>query len=123
MPGATLDAAPPLPDAVKSAMGPPTGGPDIGKMMAKGPGMPGPDGGSAQGNLKVQIDTIKKVLDSIIGSATAGKTFFSRAAQMLDQGLAAESSKGPGTPPVKGPDQGAGDTGGGGMASPPSFPG
>jgi hypothetical protein len=120
MPSATLDAAPPLPDAVKSAMGPPTGGfEQIGKMMSKG-GAPGPEGGSAQGNLKVQIDTIKKVLDSIIGSATAGKTFFSRAAQMLDQGLAAESSKGPGTPVTKEPQ--AGDAGAG-MASPPSFPG
>src|SRR5208282_637120 len=123
MPTASLDAAPPLPDAVKSAMGPPTGGggfEQIGKMMSKG-GAPGPEGGSAQGNLKVQIDTIKKVLDSIIGSATAGKTFFSRAAQMLDQGLAAESSKGPGTPATKEPT--GGDTGGpSGMASPPSFP-
>jgi hypothetical protein len=123
MPSATLDAAPPLPDAVKSAMGPPTGGfEQIGKMMSKGGAPAGPEGASAQGNLKVQIDTIKKVLDSIIGSAGPGKTFFSRAAQMLDQGLAAESSKGPGTSATKGPDQ-AGDTGGGGMASPPSFPG
>jgi hypothetical protein len=124
MPAATLDAAPPLPDAVKGAMGPATSGFDgIGKMMAKGGAPAGPEGGSAQGDLKTKIDTIKKVMESVIGASTAGKTFFSRAVQMMDQGLAAESAKGPGTPAEKGPETGAVSGGGSGMGAPPSFPG
>ena len=129
MPPATLDAAPPLPDAVKSQMGTNSeagGFAGIGQMLAKRGGegaSPAAENGP-QGALKAKIDTIKKVLEGVIGAAGAGKTFFSRAAQLLDQGLAAEAQKGPGTPATKSneasPPPSSGESG---MSAPPAFAG
>lgn len=88
-----LDSPPPLPDAVKSQMG---GGSfaGIGDMLSKSGG----GGGGAVGLTKTKVDTIKKVLQEVIQSAGAGKTFFSQAMQLLDKGVQAEGSKGPGSP-------------------------
>lgn len=126
MPG--LDSAPPLPDGVKSQMGPPSASSfsGIGDMLASksggpGPGAAPPGGGGAQGALKAQGDAIKKVLETMVQSASAGKTYFSRAMQLIEQGVAAESAKGPGTSTAPQPD--AGSEGASGMKPAPAFAG
>ena len=126
MPGPMLDSPPPLPDGVKASMsgGAPFAG--VGEMLAgKKPPMPG---GNAQGALKAQGDAVMKVLEQMVGSSQAGKSFFSRAMKMVEQGIAAEAQGGPGAP--ANPDRGGGPDEGhavagkeGGMMPPPSFPG
>lgn len=77
---------------------------------------------NAQGALKAQVDAMKGVLQKVIDSAGPGKMFFSRAAQLLDQGMAAEAQSGPGTSPNPKPDfQGGGEATG--NKPPGSFPG
>lgn len=113
-----LDAPPPLPADVKSQMSAGGGSPfqDIANKMAD------KNGGDAQGALKMQGDAVKKLLEKMAQSAQAGKTFFSRAISMIDQGIAVESSKGPGAPTA--PQGDMVDAGsGGGMTAPSSFPG
>lgn len=124
----TLDMPPPLPDAVKAQMGPSSPFSGVGNMMmAQGGDKAAASAPDAQGALKAQIGAIKKVLEQVIASSSAGKTFFSRASQLLDQGLAMESQKGPGTPTTPQPaagsaTEGHGETGG--MSAPPvAFPG
>lgn len=116
-----LDAPPPLPADVKSQMSGPGGGSpfqDIAqKMQEKNAGA-----GDSAGALKMQGDACKKLLEKMAQAAQAGKSFFSRAIQMIDQGIAVESSKGPGAP--SGPTGEMADAGsGGGMTPPSSFPG
>jgi hypothetical protein len=90
---------------------------DIAKqMMDKNGGA-----GDSAGALKMQGDACKKLLEKMAQSAQAGKSFFSRAIQMIDQGIAVESSKGPGAP--AGPQADMVDTGSGGGMTAPSFPG
>jgi len=124
MPAAQLDAPPPIPDGVKAAMGGGGGSPfaGVGDMLSKqGGGAPG--GGGPSGALKAQADAVTKVLEQMVGAASAGKTFFSRAMKMIEQGVAAESQQGPGTPAA--PKQAGGDAGQPppGMEPPPAFPG
>lgn len=108
----TVDEPPALPADTASQMSSgsnPFSG--IGAMIGgpKPGGAPQADAGG--GALKAQVDAIKKVLEKIIQSSKSGKTFFSRASQMLDQGLAVESQQGPGTPPkTQGSDSGSPDS-------------
>jgi hypothetical protein len=124
MPAATLDAPPPIPDGVKAAMGGGGGGPfaGVGDMLSKQGGAP-PKGGGPTGALKAQADAISKVLEQMVGAASAGKPFFSRAMKMIEQGVAAESQQGPGTPPAPQGGAGEGEEGPAGMSPPPAFPG
>lgn len=95
----TVDEPPALPPDVAGQMSGGGGGnpfSGMGKMIA---GQGQPDAGGSSGALKAQIDAIKKVLEKVIQSSAGGKTFFSRASQLLDQGLAMESQQGPGTSP------------------------
>lgn len=121
----TLDMPPPLSDAVKSQMGPSTPFSGVGDMLMQGDkGGPASSAPDAQGALKAQIGAIKKVLEQVIASSSAGKAMFSRAAQLLDQGLAMEAQKGPGTPTSPQPPAGAEGPQAGGMSAPPvAFPG
>lgn len=95
----------------------------IAKMLSDKGGAPGgdkpPDAG---GSLKAQGEAVKKVLEKMAQSSQAGKTYFSRAIQMIEQGLQIEAEKGPGTPAKPQPDSpGVGQ--GGGMEPPAAFPG
>jgi hypothetical protein len=126
MPG--LDGPPPLPVDVKSQMGAsPFAG--VGDMMMSKAGATdagaAPGGADPQGALKAQVGAIKSVLQKVVEMAGPGKTFFSRALQMIEQGLAVEGSKGPGTPNMgQGADQPPTSGQAGGMtAPPPAFPG
>lgn len=76
------------------------------------------------GALKAQADAIKKLLEKMAQSANAGKSFFSRAMQLIDQGIAVESSKGPGSPAAPSTEMG-GDSGASssGLQPPSPFPG
>lgn len=100
MPALTIDEPPALPTSATSQMAGGGGGnpfSGMGSLLSGSkPPAPGP-GANSSGALKSQIDAIKKVLESVIQASTAGKTFFSRASQMLDQGLAMESQQGPGS--------------------------
>ena len=121
----TLDAAPPLPDAVKSQMGPsdPAGAgmAGAGDMLKKSSSFGGAP--NAQGALRAQADAVKAVVQKMADTASAGKTFFSRALQLIDQGMAAEAQGGPGSPPnPKEQVMGSGD-GVTGNKPPGSFPG
>jgi hypothetical protein len=123
----SIDMSPPLPSGVKAQMGPSTPFAGVGDMLAKQNGAPPtaqqPD---AQGALKAQADAVKKVLEQMASASGAGKQFFSRASQLVDQGLAVESQKGPGTPATPQPDSQGGPEGAqaGGMTAPPmAFPG
>ena len=125
MPGPALDTPPPLPDGVKAAMGGGGAFAGIGEMLAgKKPPMSG--GGGGTGALKAQGDAVMKVLEQMVGASQAGKTFFSRAMKMIEQGIAAEAQGGPGAPanpdkaPGAGPDMAGAESG---MKPPPSFPG
>lgn len=126
MPATQLDSPPPLPDAVKGAMGGGNPFSGVGEMMAgKKPGPSG--GGGPAGALKAQGDAVMKVLEQMVGASGPGKTFFSRAMKMIEQGVAAEQQQGPGTP-VEGDRgqsgmEGHESAGGGGMQPPPAFPG
>jgi len=124
MPAAQLDSPPPLPDAVKASMGGGGGNPfaGVGDMLSKQGGTP-PGGGGPSGALKAQADAISKVLQQMVGASNAGKPFFSRAMKMIEQGVAAESQQGPGTPVAPKQDAGPGAESAGEMAPPPSFPG
>jgi hypothetical protein len=125
MPGPQLDSPPPLPDGVKASMS--GGGPfaGVGEMLAgKKPPTAG-GGGGPQGALKAQGDAVMKVLEQMVGSSQAGKTFFSRAMKMVEQGIAAEAQGGPGAPanPDRGGGEGPASAGEGSMKPPPAFPG
>jgi hypothetical protein len=89
----------------------------VGEMLKGSQPDAGASAGSS-GSLKAQIDAVKKVLETVIQSAGPGKTFFSRAAQLLDQGLSAESSQGPGTSPSPKPEGASASPEG--MSRPPS---
>ena len=93
-----LDSPPPLPDAVKNQMGGPDKGPGgmagAGEMLKKSTAFGGAP--NAQGALRAQVDAIKGVLQKVIDTAGPGKQFFSRASQLIEQGMAAEASSGPG---------------------------
>jgi hypothetical protein len=121
MPAPVLDAPPPLPDSVKSQMGPPDQGMNAaGPMLQKSSAFGGAP--NAQGALRAQVDAVKKVLQKVVDSAGAGKQFFSRAMQLLEQGMSAEAQKGPGSPAAPTPDvMGSPETSGNKM--PGSFPG
>lgn len=127
MPGPQLDSPPPLPDGVKASMGGGSPFAGVGEMLA-GKKAPAPGGGGPQGALKAQGDAVMKVLEQMVGASQAGKTFFSRAMKMVEQGIAAEAQGGPGAP--ANPDRGGGGDEGhavagkeGGMTPPPAFPG
>jgi len=116
-----LDTPPPPPDAINSQMG--AGGPfsGIGEMLSKKPGGPPQGAADPAGALRAQGDAIKGVLEKMAASAKAGKTFFSRAIQMIEQGVMAESQSGSVAAP--GPQPGTGGPEGS-MAKPPAaFPG
>jgi hypothetical protein len=114
----SIDQSPPLPDSVKSQMGSASPFSGVSEMLANKPAPSEPD---PQGALKAQIDAVKKVLEQVISAAGAGKQFFSRASQLLDQGLAAEAQKGPGTPTNPQPEnQSPEGTQAGGMTVPPT---
>ena len=124
MPPQMLESPPPLPDSIKSSMGGGSPFAGVGEMLAnKKPSAPA--GGS--GALKAQGDAVMKVLEQMVGASQAGKTFFSRAMKMVEQGIAAEAQGGPGAPvnPEKGAmgDEGRPGAEGGGMKPPPAFPG
>lgn len=128
MPAQMLDSPPPLPQDVKSSMGGGSPFAGVGEMLAaKKPGMDGMAAKGPQGALNAQADAVTKVLQQMVTSSNAGKTFFSRAIKMIEQGVAAESQQGPGAPAkgdmsmqMTGPDM-AGP--GSGMSPPPPFPG
>ena len=121
----TLEAAPPLPDSVKSAMGPPDPGAGgmagAGEMLKKSSAFGGAP--NAQGALRAQADAVKAVVQKMADSAGAGKTFFSRALQLIDQGMAAEAQGGPGSPANPKPDVSGGSDATSGNKPPGSFPG
>ena len=121
MPSPVLDMPPPLPDAVRNQMGPPDQGMNAaGPMLQKGAAFGGPP--NAQGAIRAQVDAVKKVLQKVIDSSGAGKQFFSRAMQLLEQGMSAEAQKGPGSPTSPTPEvMGSPETSGSKM--PGSFPG
>lgn len=124
MPGPQLDSPPPLPDGVKASMGGGSPFAGVGEMLA-GKKSPPSGGGGPQGALKAQGDAVMKVLEQMVGSSQAGKTFFSRAMKMVEQGIAAESQGGPGAPANPDKQQGGPESGGedSGMKPPPAFPG
>lgn len=119
----SLEAAPPLPDSVKSAMGPPdTGGmAGAGEMLKKTTAFGGAP--NAQGALRAQVDAIKGVLQKVIDSAGPGKQFFSRAIQLMDQGMSAEAQSGPGSQASPKPDVTGGSDATSGNKPPGAFPG
>lgn len=122
----TLDAAPPLPDNVRGQMGPadPAGAgmAGAGEMLKKTTAFGGAP--NAQGALRAQADAVKAVVQKMADSASAGKTFFSRAMQLIDQGMAAEAQGGPGSPPnPKDAMMGGGDATSSGNKPPGAFPG
>ena len=123
MPSPTLDAAPPLPDAVKSQMGSPDAGgmAGAGEMLKKSTAFGGAP--NAQGALRAQADAVKGVIQKMADSAAAGKTFFSRAIQLIEQGIAAESQGGPGSPPNPKEQMMGGGESTSGNKPPGSFPG
>lgn len=93
----------------------------VADMLSK-QGGPAPGGGGPSGALKAQADAISKVLEQMVGASNAGKPFFSRAMKMIEQGVAAESQQGPGTPAAP-KDAGGGAEPPAGMSPPPAFPG
>lgn len=117
-----LDSPPPLPDAVKNQMGAPDAGgmAGAGEMLKKTTAFGGAP--NAQGALRAQVDALKKVLQKVIDTAGPGKQFFSRAAQLLEQGMSAEASKGPGPDANPKPDMLGGNEATGNKP-PGSFPG
>ena len=118
----TLDAAPPLPDGVKAQMGPSLGMGGAGEMLKGSTAFGGAP--NAQGALKAQADAVKAVVQKMADSASAGKTFFSRALQLIDQGMAAEAQSGPGSAPnPKDSMMGGGDATSSGNKPPGAFPG
>jgi hypothetical protein len=92
-----------------------------GEMLKKGTAFGGPP--NAQGALRAQVDAIKGVLQKVADSASAGKTFFSRAMQLIDQGMAAEAQGGPGSPASVKPDVTGGSDATSGNKPPGAFPG
>jgi hypothetical protein len=125
MPSPMLDAAPPLPDSVRSQMGAPDQGPGgmagAGEMLKKTTAFGGAP--NAQGALRAQADAVKAVVQKMADAASAGKTFFSRAIQLLEQGMAAEAQGGPGTPVNAKPQVEGGSEATSGNKPPGSFPG
>ena len=119
MPNLAIDEPPALPAAAVSQMS--AGNPFSGMGDMIGGGKPGgePPVNNSAGALKAQIDAVKKVLEKVVQSSRAGKTFFSRAMQLLDQGLQVESQQGPGSSPnPKGESPGSPE--GGSMSKPPA---
>jgi hypothetical protein len=105
-------------------MGGPDQGPGMagaGEMLKKNPAMGGAP--NAQGALRAQADAVKAVVQKMADSASAGKTFFSRAIQLIEQGLAAEAQGGPGSPVNAKPQMEGGSEATSGNKPPGSFPG
>jgi hypothetical protein len=107
-------------------MGPPDPGAGggmagAGEMLKKSPAFGGAP--NAQGALKQKVDAVTAVIKTIVDSASAGKTFFSRAIQLLEQGMAAESQGGPGSPANPKPQVMGGGDQTSGNKPPGSFPG
>jgi hypothetical protein len=67
-----------------------------GEMLKKSPGFGGAP--NAQGALRAQADAVKAVVQKMADSASAGKTFFSREIQLIEQGIAGEAKCGQGSP-------------------------
>jgi hypothetical protein len=71
----------------------------MGAMLAGKPGAPPTGAPDPAGALRSQADAIKGVLEKMAASAKVGKTFFSRAIAMIEQGVMAEAQgASPGSP-------------------------
>lgn len=121
----TLEAAPPLPDNIRSQMGAPDSGAGgmagAGEMLKKSTAFGGAP--NAQGALRAQADAVKAVVQKMADAASGGKTFFSRALQLIDQGMAAEAQGGPGSPANPKEQMMGGGDATSGNKPPGSFPG
>jgi len=115
--------SPPLPSDVKSQM---AGGMENANPfaaagdLAKGQAAPAPAPGPMSG-AKEKFDAIKKAIEQVSSGMTAGKSWASRAIQMLDRALEEEAKSGSAS---ANPQPGAPTGGAAGSGGPPSaFPG
>lgn len=115
MPSLQLEGPPPVPADVTSQQGAaPFAG--VGQQL----GEQTKPGGGPQGALSAKLDAVKKVMQGVIEESKAGKTFFSRALELIDKGLQAEAGGTAGM--AGGPPEPATKTEGDNRAN-PAFPG